>query len=768
MKKFIWALASLCILLATGCSKNDDPDNGGYIKPDQNVADPTGTIELSMRNANNGDTYLDDLHIGKDDNFSGSGTFIASLGAVRGLGNVSSIPSAGWASKVAVTPGCGYVVYNSYKDEYTRIYVVDYITSVTGGIMGADIKYQKPFKGLDEAVRVKQDKVVLPAEGGSQQIVFENNSIIPFKVTSSEPWCQVKKASTRDQNFLYDAIVISCDESYSATESKATVTIETLYGNEKTIEVTRAAKGEFIQLSEVKAFIDYSTSPSSYPINVFTNIEPSDINISSSEDWLSAEFTGASYSPKRTVKWIEKQPATRATLENPVSRELLIKTQGYAGSKSRLGEITISYGNIQNVIKVSQAGSGFTMEETEFKFEAGKQLSRNCNWSGNVQAHTLVAEPVGEDSSWVSVSIYYGYLSISTQINPSTEERTAKIKIGTNASGEFVEMEEITVVQEGLTLTFDQSEITFGADSNLTKKIKCKANFTTNLLSYEWEPSDNDRSWLTSVNISDSELSVSAAANPYENPRYGILKFIYNYHGQTTVAEIKLTQEGATPQDRYLYFESPATTYFLKDFVFMSNAKITSSEDWCVAYPNGTEIVIKLSQTTEDRTAVISVEGRTSKIYISQSKYKVGDTYPVGSINGIIYKMNDGEGMIYHRLITTYAWSTENVNIQGANSYDDGRENMQAIKSIPDWENLYPAFAAVNKLDHGDGPEWYLPAVHEFYREGARYWTSTQASQYNANCWFNSIYSEPKSSKHLVFAINSFQYGIKKRDSKKK
>ena len=130
-------------------------------------------------------------------------------GKVRGLGNVASIPTSGWADRVAVVPGNGYVAHNYWSDEFVRIWVSDYISgATTGGVIGAEVKYQKPFRGLDEAISLKQDKVVFPAEGATQELVFDNSSIVPFKVTSSAGWCRVEKGSTRNESFLYDAVVV--------------------------------------------------------------------------------------------------------------------------------------------------------------------------------------------------------------------------------------------------------------------------------------------------------------------------------------------------------------------------------------------------------------------------------------------------------------------------------------------------------------------------------------------------------------------------------
>ena len=98
------------------CGGDDDDDivdpytnPGGTINPSDNVPDPAGTIELSMRRSNQGDTYLGEsgIHIDNSDNFYNAYYYgkIASYGVVKGLGNVSNIPTNGWADQVAVKPG---------------------------------------------------------------------------------------------------------------------------------------------------------------------------------------------------------------------------------------------------------------------------------------------------------------------------------------------------------------------------------------------------------------------------------------------------------------------------------------------------------------------------------------------------------------------------------------------------------------------------------------------------------------------------------------
>lgn len=119
---------------------------------------------------------------------------------------------------------------------------------------------------------------------------------------------------------------------------------------------------------------------------------------------------------------------------------------------------------------------------------------------------------------------------------------------------------------------------------------------------------------------------------------------------RVVVSEIEVTQEGAVPYDRYVYFESPASNYTVS-FPITEGAKITSSAAWCTATPNGSTLVIRATATTENRWAEISVEGVSSKIYVSQSKYKVGDTYSEDAITGTIYSMEQGLGRITRTLM---------------------------------------------------------------------------------------------------------------------
>lgn len=64
---------------------------------------------------------------------------IASVGPVKGLGNITTIPTKGWSQHIACEVNHGYVV-NSGKGTYARIFVVKKID------YGVQVKFEFPFE----------------------------------------------------------------------------------------------------------------------------------------------------------------------------------------------------------------------------------------------------------------------------------------------------------------------------------------------------------------------------------------------------------------------------------------------------------------------------------------------------------------------------------------------------------------------------------------------------------------------------------------------
>lgn len=148
------AAALLCAALlgVVSCDKDDDGAAGG--NGGKAVPDPEGTVMVQMRNSDNGETrvspngYPNSFWIDGANNLYSSGGSVVCIGKVAGLGNIRERPETGWASKTAVLPGYGYILRSPSNQDgyvYCRVYVVDYLTSTGGGIIGATVKYQSPF-----------------------------------------------------------------------------------------------------------------------------------------------------------------------------------------------------------------------------------------------------------------------------------------------------------------------------------------------------------------------------------------------------------------------------------------------------------------------------------------------------------------------------------------------------------------------------------------------------------------------------------------------
>lgn len=170
MKKsefWILIVSTVAVLLA-GCEKenaSNSNNNGNVVITQDDVG-----IELNMGNSEGTHLYFSCpqyyysyygiycsesscyLFINTTNNFSFESYSqqlplfsISKYGTVQGLSGITSIPSSGWVTTIAVNPGTGYVVRyrgRGFNYIYARIYVKSWITNTLGEIIGATIIYQ--------------------------------------------------------------------------------------------------------------------------------------------------------------------------------------------------------------------------------------------------------------------------------------------------------------------------------------------------------------------------------------------------------------------------------------------------------------------------------------------------------------------------------------------------------------------------------------------------------------------------------------------------
>lgn len=436
-------VVSLTMFTFTSCSSDDpDPDNGKTVDPGTKVDDPEGTIFLSMRNSDSGDTWLDGFHI-KNENFEGA--YFVSLGPVKGLGNVSYIPLKGWSNRVAVVEGNGYVAY--YNGTFYRLYVVNEIVGTTGGVIGAEIKYQKPFKGSDENIGLDEKSLSFTSEGGEQSLVFNNTKLIQFTCESDQPWCHVYKSSTTEYGFLENAITVKVDPTISTESENATVTLTTVYGKSKTIQIARAGAQPMIQLGKQKFELDYQKQV--VETKLLTNCYDN-IIVVNNNDWFNVDIIDASAKMRQKaskIKFIDGKRVTARQEQSSANSYSVIISVSENGNEDRTGNVVFKTkdNKLSEEIIVEQKGKE-TIVELSMNERGVSQLEQQVTMA--ITTNCLDELVVNNGNKWVGAVIDKNSSSLVLNVSESSEEyaRSGKIVVRTKDNRKSVSL---TLIQEG-------------------------------------------------------------------------------------------------------------------------------------------------------------------------------------------------------------------------------------------------------------------------------------------------------------------------------
>lgn len=421
----------LLAITFVACSSDDaSTDGDGNIKPDVNVNDPTGTVSLSMMKGpsiREGATRIggSDIYIGNDYNFDG-GYFI-SLGTVKGLGNVSYIPTQGWADMVSVRSDNGYVAYSN--EAFYRIFVEKEIVGTTGGIIGYDVKYQSPFKGKDLELELPATSVSFDKKGGTENIVFNNKEFVVFTAKSSEDWCQIIPTSTYNYSFLANGIQIIAQPSNVAATTEATITLTTAYGKKKEIKVTRGGVAPYLTLDETSVTLDADECERQVGLN--TNIQKEDLTISNTaSSWCKAEFvdqTRAIHASAARIKFVGNKPAKAVKAANAAGSAsyyaLVLKANSNDKETERKGVVTLKSkdGKKSVTLNIVQKGIKFIPSQTKVGFDKNQSnktitINTNIDWEAS------------SNQSWCTTSRNGNNLTIrATPYSGSTANRKATI-----------------------------------------------------------------------------------------------------------------------------------------------------------------------------------------------------------------------------------------------------------------------------------------------------------------------------------------------------
>lgn len=509
----VFTFLLLAVAFAACSSDDDSTDGNGNIKPDVNVNDPVGTVSLSMMKGpsiREGATGIGSIYIGNDYNFDG-GYFI-SLGTVKGLGNVSYIPTTGWASKVSVRSGNGYVACDPYGFFY-RIFVEKEIVGTTGGIIGYDVKYQAPFKGKDLELELPATSVSFDKKGGTENIVFNNKEFVVFTAKSSEDWCQIIPTSTYNYSFLANGIQIIAQPSDVAATTEATITLTTAYGKKKEIKVTRGGVDPYLTLNETSVTLDAKECERQVGLN--TNIQKEDLTISNTaSSWCKAEFvdqTRAIHASAARIKFVGNKPAKAVKAANAAGSAsyyaLVLKAnsndkdterKGTITLKSKDGKKSVTLNVIQNKAYLYVRSEGYN--EVSFDNEERNAVIGNVYTS--LEYEDL---QVSCNEAWCKPELQkesYGYIILNANISKNATEKTRKAKIVISNKTKTLSFT-LTVSQSGVKFIPSQTKV--GFDKNYSNKT---ITINTNI---DWEASSN-QSWCT---LTKNGNNLTIRATPY-------------------------------------------------------------------------------------------------------------------------------------------------------------------------------------------------------------------------------------------------------------
>ena len=777
----------LCLLPACGDSNGDEPDNPNPINPDKEVADPTGTVKLSMRSeAAVGDskTKLDDrLYIDGADNFNANGGLIVDLGGMKGLGNVGYIPKTGYVEKVAVTPGNGYIWANTYNGDFYRIYVTNYTQNTSGEIIGADIKYQTPFYGKDEALKPSDTSLSVSSDGGQASVVFENNSIIPFTVKTDRSWVSAWKSSTLDYSILTNAITFYIEPATTTESETATVTATTGYDKSTTITITRLGVAPTLSIPDDAVNKTIDANATEYRLPITTNLDFKDLTVKSSADWATVELVDGSSRTAaiaNSIRWIGNEPATHSRANNASVHTYYanIKVAANVNSGGRNATITVSSKDGKLSAKHSLIQKGATVSVKNVSTGASindNDILKIGNTGGTINISVNSSNKslkVTSDSPWATISEpeerdNVQFYTITIEPSENADDRTAKISIkgkSDEPSMSFIITQSpatIEVFTAGKTIE-DGSTIEVSEFAN-TMDIQVRSSISNIKLT-------SNASWCTATMTKQSGAytyyTIAAVDNETADSRTAKI-VIKGEKGDISHSFVIRQAEGKLQVELDGKYLDGSTTKYIGPGQYTLNYKIVgnlpfkvkSNAEWCSVYQSGKNIAITISATDKNRSTSVEITGGKEPIILTykQTKYYRNQHIDQSDRESpLIYiDFNTGQSALY-KVLAQFRWSTQGI-VTGATSLTDGEANTTKIHSIPNWENLYPAFVAVDKLNTDSESGWYMPARDEFKLGIDKMWSSTESSQEHAYCiTLYSYYNDTKIWDNKVVAVKKF------------
>ena len=212
-------------------------------------------------------------------------------------------------------------------------------------------------------------------------------------------------------------------------------------------------------------------------------------------------------------------------------------------------------------------------------------------------------------------------------------------------------------------------------------------------------------------------------------------------------------------------------SYEFRVHVTKTNAKdwsYSSQEKWIkLSHIENTILVnVDKNESIFGRTGSFSIKANEQLIRIpviqapvvqTSARYEIGDLYYVNGVIGIVYKVSDdgNHGMIVSLDSKEMSWYINDKfdgHYFGCSSRTNGMENMEKIKQITNWAELFPAFKWCDDLNAGGVTGWYMPAIDELVDLYVGY---NKMREYRVDYNANELYSTEREKFNEVLINNA-------------
>jgi hypothetical protein len=280
---------------------------------------------------------------------------------------------------------------------------------------------------------------------------------------------------------------------------------------------------------------------------------------------------------------------------------------------------------------------------------------------------------------------------------------------------------------EPTSLSLSKETLSFASADNGTQTVDINTDATN------WTYACTD-SWIN-VNKNEKTLPISVTATEYVSERTGKITVIAN----------EKRKEIAVIQAPILFSLSKETLSFgsidngtqTVDINTDATNWTYSCDSWINVNKNGK--TLSISVTANEYVLAERIGKITVQVYENQKEitviqspitktsapYSIGTVYCENGVTGIVYKITDNgyHGMIMSLDEISCQWSANDRydGINFDNDNDNGMNNMNIIKQLPNWDIRFPAFKWCDDFNKGTVTGWYLPAINELSQVYAGY-----------------------------------------------